>query len=294
MDPEKEAFDAYKEAGVELPPEAEPKPLEEPPVVVPEVIPEPVVVVETKVEVDVEPPLIPEPQAVPKKRSIYQSLKDTRQDVKTERELRESAERERDELRAKLDVPAKATDDDDLEAFAKEIDADPATLKRMQAVFLKNAPKSEFSEEQSTQLKEFQDWQKTNSEAVSQVQFDKEFENALPTLGRLFPNASPEETKVLKAALDKLAHSDAYHDKEIDYIAFKNQDTLKALVSPQKRGLESKGRLDAPTVTTFEFNPNADLSKMSDKESEAWQKEYQKATSSDSLHTDAEGRRILI
>jgi len=294
MDPEKEAFDAYKEAGVELPPEAEPKPLEEPPVVVTPVVPEPVVVVEPEAEVDVEPPLIPEPQTVPKKRSIYQSLKDTRQDVKTERELRESAERERDELRAKLDVPAKATDDEDLDSFAKEIDADPATLKRMQALFLKNAPKSEFSEEQSNQLKEFQDWQKTNSEAVGQVQFDKEFENALPTLGRLFPNANPEETKVLKAAIDKLAHSDAYHDKEIDYIAFKNQDTLKALVSPQKRGLESKGKLDAPAVTTFEFNPNADLSKMSDKESEAWQKEYQKATSSDSLHTDAEGRRILI
>ena len=294
MDPEKEAFDAYKAAGVELPPEAEPKPLEETPVVVPEVIPEPVVVVEPKAKEDVEPTLIPEPQAVAKKRSIYQSLKDTRQDVKTERELRESAERERDELRAKLDVPAKATDDEDLEAFAKEIDADPATLKRMQALFLKNAPKSEFSEEHSKQLKEFQDWQKTNNEAVSQVQFDKEFENALPTLGRLFPNASPEETKVLKAALDKLAHSDAYHDKEIDYIAFKNQDTLKALVSPQKRGLESKRALDVPEVKAFEFNPNADLSQMSDKESEAWHKEYQKATSSDSLHTDAEGRRILI
>ena len=286
-DTEKEAMEAYKKEGVELP-EAEPTEPEEKPAEEPK-------------EEEEEDLKEEEPPVVPKKRSIYQDLKSSRKDAKSEKELREKAEQERDDLQTKLDAASEAKTPEekkeatnDLESFAKEIDADPSALSKMRELFLKDLPKGEVPEELSNQLQEFQDWQKTNSEAVEIVQFDQEFKLAQPDLVKMFPKATAEEMETIKAEINKLAHTDAFHDKEIDYIAFKNQTALTALVSPQKRGLESKKKGDAPVGESFNFDPNADLSKLSPKEAEAWEKAYNKATGSESLQTNELGQKIII
>lgn len=301
MEPEKEALEAYHAEGVELPPEATPTAEPEETPAEPEAPAPEAETPEEEAAEEPDEPLQPEPQDAPKKRSIYHDLKDTRKDLKTEKELREQAERERDDLRARLEAvdtaatPAERQEaQDELEAFAKEINADPAAIKRMRDLFLKDLPKSEMPEELSSQLKEFQEWQKSNSAAMEQVEFEREFKATAPTLTKMFPNASAEETEAIKTKLQELAHTQAFHDKELDYIAFKNQDTLAALVSPKKRGLEPKGRGETPEPTSFNFDPNADISKMSAKDAEAWEKEYQKLTSTDQLHTDSEGRKIII
>jgi hypothetical protein len=97
----------------------------------------------------------------------------------------------------------------------------------------------------------------------------------------------------MRKELDTLAHTTEFHDKEIDYIAFKNQDKLSSLITPHKRGLESKGRVDATNIPT-DFNPNADISKMSAKEAEVWESEYRKMSKEDGLSTDSSGRRMLL
>lgn len=289
MEQEKDALDAYKEAGVELPPEAEPQPEE-----APEEPKEPEQEPEETPEAEPDEPLQPEPQPAPKKRSIYK-------DYKSEKELRKQVEQERDDLRQKLEAlesantPAeKEHAKDDLDDFAKEIGADPSAIKRMRELFLKDLPKSEMSDELSNQLKEFQEWKQEHSEAVELANFEREYKAATPSLNKMFPNASAEEAEAIKEKLQELVHTDAFHDKELDYIAFKNQETLSALVSPKKRGLEPKKRTDAPEGDSFTFDPNADLTKLSPQQAEAWEKEYAKLTSSDQLHTDAEGRKIII
>ncbi len=298
MNPEeKVVMDSYTDQGIELPPEATPVPEPEGD----EPAPEPA----TPEEPEAEPEGTPdgEPEAIeplqnepkePKKRSIYNDLKDTRNDLKSEREAREKAERELTELRSKLDgKPPVESKADDLDAFAAEIGADPQAIKKMQELFLKNMPASTISPELQTKLEQFEKWQETNSSAIEAQQFETEFQSAVPQLQKLFPNASKEDIVAMKSEIDNLAHTPEYHDKEIDYIAFRNQDKLATIVTPRKRGLESKGRVDA-THTPSTFDPNADITKMSPKEAEAWEKGYNELTKNSELTNDSIGRRVML
>lgn len=280
------AIDAYVESGVELP--SEPA-LESDPV---EPIPEPATEPEPK-----EPePLITEPKEPEerKPRSIYHDLKDTRSDLKSERERREVAEQERDALKAQLDTnPPAKIEADDLDAFAAEIGADPQAIKKMQELFLKGMPASTISPELQTRLEQFETWQKDNGQAIAKQQFETEFTSAVPELQKMFPTASAEDITAMKSEIDALAHTTEFHDKEIDYIAFKNQAKLAALITPHKRGLESKGRVDATNIPTT-FDPNADITKMSAKEAEVWESAYRKMGKDEGLATDSQGRRMLL
>jgi hypothetical protein len=294
---EKVVMDSYTDQGIELPPEATPVPEPEGD----EPAPEPA----TPEEPEAEPEGTPdgEPEAIeplqnepkePKKRSIYNDLKDTRNDLKSEREAREKAERELTELRSKLDgKPPVESKADDLDEFAAEIGADPQAIKKMQELFLKNMPASTISPELQTKLEQFEKWQETNSSAIEAQQFETEFQSAIPQLQKLFPNASKEDIVAMKSEIDNLAHTPEYHDKEIDYIAFRNQDKLATIVTPRKRGLESKGRVDA-THTPSTFDPNADITKMSPKEAEAWEKGYNELTKNSELTNDSIGRRVML
>lgn len=298
MNPEeKVVMDSYTDQGIELPPEATPVPEPEGD----EPAPEPATPEEP--EAEPEGTLNGEPEAIeplqnepkePKKRSIYNDLKDTRNDLKSEREAREKAERELTELRSKLDgKPPVESKADDLDAFAAEIGADPQAIKKMHELFLKNMPASTISPELQTKLEQFEKWQETNSSAIEAQQFETEFQSAIPQLQKLFPNASKEDIVAMKSEIDNLAHTPEYHDKEIDYIAFRNQDKLATIVTPRKRGLESKGRVDA-THTPSTFDPNADITKMSPKEAEAWEKGYNELTKNSELTNDSIGRRVML
>jgi len=299
--PEKEAFAEYAEMGIELPAEAEPQEAEvdTPAAPAPEAPVAPVVeeVVEAAPAVD-EEPITPEPPSdTPKKRSIYENYKDKKVELKSETERAEAAEAERDELRTKLEAqesaanPAEQAADDEMATFAKEIGADPTALKRMQEMFLKGIPAAA----QAQVPEGFAAWQKENSAAIDKVAFDAEFAASKPELDRMFSNVSPEESEALKVELNRLAHTAEFHDKELAYIAFKNQPALSALVSPKKPGMEQKGKADAAESVAYTFNPNADLSQMSAAEAEQWEKAYQQASSpSEGLQVDALGRKILI
>lgn len=232
------------------------------------------------------------------KRSIYEEYKDKKSELRTEKEARAQAERERDELKTKLEAieQAKTPEEkkeatDELEAFAKEIDANPEKLRQMRDLFLKDLkPGSDISKEDIEGFKKFQ---KEHSQAIEKQKFEEEFTSVTPMLKELMPGASEEEMKVVKDKIDQLSHNKDFFDKELDYVIFKNKDELTKLVSPKKRGIEGKGKKDV-TEETFTFDPNADYSKMTLKEREQWEENYAKLSKHEGLSTDSQGRKILI
>jgi len=237
----------------------------------------------------------PEPLQEPReKRSIYEEYKEKKSELKTEREAREQAERERDELKVKLEAVATASNpiekqeaQDDLEAFAQEINADPATVRKMRDLFLKDIqPTSSLSDADRALLEE--------ARLAKEAQmFEKEFKEITPTLKEIFPTASEAEMEAIKKELDDISHTKDWSDKSLDYIVFKQKDKLGALVSPKKRGIEPKNPKDAAPGDP-NFDPSADLSKMSSEQRDKWYETYQELGKSEGLASDSNGRKIII
>jgi len=232
-----------------------------------------------------------------KTRSIYDEYKDKKSELKSEKERRKVAEKEVLDLKEKLakaDTPEEKQEAlDDIEEFAKEIGADPEAIKKMQKVFLKGVKTNEPDESLKKDLEEFKSWKEQNKEVVEKQAFNSEFESVLPQLKKDFPKASDDELKSIKTKLDEISHSKDFHDKSLDYVIFKNKKDLSDLVSPKKKGLESKEKNDV-NADDFEFDPNADISKLSPKQLEQWEKAYNKATSSSELISDSKGGKLIL
>lgn len=291
MSTDDDARKAYAEAGVDLPELSEPKPEDSSEAPTAEETPK----VET--EAKAETPEAPkQPEAEPRKRTIYDDYKEKKAELKSEKELREQVERERDELKQKLDAlnsagtPTEKKDaQDDLEAFALKINADPSVIREMRELFTKGqSPDPSFLKD----LEDFKQWRAQNSKALEQHAFEQEFKSALPSIKDLLPGASDEEMDAIKAEVDRLSHTKEFHDKPLDFVVFRNKSALSALISPKKPGPERKGRAESMGVA-FEFDPNADLSKLSPDEFAKWEAAYKKATSAEGLLIDAQGRKTL-
>ena len=249
-------------------------------------------------EVPEEKPLVTEPKEQ-HKRSIYEEYKEKKSELKSERELREQAERERDEFKQKLEAVSNAGTQqerqdaqDEMEAFAQEIGADANALRKMQALFLKNS-NANSDEGLAKDLQEFKQWKSENSQVIEKSRFETEFQSVTPMLKELLPNVSDEEMQMIKSRVDEISHTKEFHDKELDYVLFKNKDELAKLVSPKKRGMEQKGRRDVQEES-YDFNPDADYSKMSMKEREAWEEGYKRFTAGEGIVMDSNGKRLLI
>ena len=240
-----------------------------------------------------------------RKRSIYDDYKEKKNELKTEKELREQAEKERDELKSKISALEKAKTPeekknalDEFDEFAKEINADPEALKKMRDMFLKGFTIPESLKKDLEELKEWKAEQSKDREARAQEsavkQFEDEFVKTLPVLKSYFPKATDEEMTAIKKELDKISHSKGWNDKDLEYIAFKHKATLEALVSPKKRGMEGTEHKDDGVVDT-DFDPNADYSKMSPAEKEVWEKKYNAfMKKNEGLTEGAGGKKIFI
>jgi hypothetical protein len=243
--------------------------------------------------------LTTEPEERPK-RTIYQEYKEKKLEARTEKERADQAEKERDDLKTKLDalsnaktVEQKQDAKDDLEAFAEEIQADPQALKRMRELFTKDLQGQGLSEDDRKAIEQAKTIIAGQSKLAEQQAFEDEFRNIAPSLKSEFPNASDEEMQSIKKELDKISHTEKYHDKDLDYVVFKNKEVLSKLVSPQKRGIEGKGKKDVQIEST-DFDPNADYSKMTPAQREKWEAEYSKLGKNEGLVQDAQGRKIFI
>lgn len=298
-DQETAAKEQYAKAGVDLaelkeepkeePKAEEPKPTEETPA-------------EPKVEAKAEPEE-EAPSQEPKesrKRSIYDDYKDKKSEAKQNLDRAEKAERERDELQAKLDAVSNASTpqerkdakDEVADFLSRHKEWDTNAINEFLALARKGY-EAKIPDEIVARLNEFHDWKESNAKAIEEAQFNKEFDAAVPAIKEFLPQATDEEMQTVKAELDKLSHTKAFHDKSLDYVAFAHRAQLAALISPKKRGIEKKGRVDSPTVE-FDFDPNADYSKLTPEQRAQWDAEYKKLTKSDGLLEDAQGRKLIL
>lgn len=235
-----------------------------------------------------------------KKRSIYDEYKDKKSELKSEKDLREKFETENTELKEKLealenaDTPKEKQDAlDDIDELAKEINADPEAIRKLQTVLMKGV-KPTNDEALQKDLDDFKSWKTQNQKLMETQQFDKEFETVLPQIKSDFPKATDEELKTIKQSLDEVSHSKEYHDKSLDYVVFKEKETLTALISPKKKGMETKERKDIE-VDNFVFDPNVDITKLSPTDFVKWEKAYKKVTaSSEDLVVDNNKGAMII
>lgn len=276
---EEEKTEVVEETPVEEKPKEEPKETEEKPKEEPkEVLPDPI---ETK------------------KRSIYDNYKEKKSELKSERELRENFETENTELKAKLEALQNADTKeekkealDDIDELAKEINADPAYLRKLKTIFLKDV-KPANDESLKKDLADFKDWKTKNQEVIEKQLFEDEFSTVLPQIKSDFPKISDEEMKSVKQSLDKLSHSKEYHDKSLDYVVFKEKENLTALISPKKKGMETKERKDIVS-DDFDFDPNVDITTLSAGDQEKWEKHYRKSLETEELVNDSSKGKMIM
>ena len=276
---EEEKTEVVEETPVEEKPKEEPKETEEKPKEEPkEVLPDPI---ETK------------------KRSIYDNYKEKKSELKSERELRENFETENTELKAKLEALQNADTKeekkealDDIDELAKEINADPAYLRKLKTIFLKDV-KPANDESLKKDLADFKDWKTKNQEVIEKQLFEDEFSTVLPQIKSDFPKISDEEMKSVKQSLDKLSHSKEYHDKSLDYVVFKEKENITALISPKKKGMETKERKDVAS-DDFDFDPNVDITTLSAGDQEKWEKHYRKSLETEELVNDSSKGKMIM
>jgi len=276
---EEEKTEVVEETPVEEKPKEEPKETEEKPKEEPkEVLPDPI---ETK------------------KRSIYDNYKEKKSELKSERELRENFETENTELKAKLEALQNADTKeekkealDDIDELAKEINADPAYLRKLKTIFLKDV-KPANDESLKKDLADFKDWKTKNQEVIEKQLFEDEFSTVLPQIKSDFPKISDEEMKSVKQSLDKLSHSKEYHDKSLDYVVFKEKENITALISPKKKGMETKERKDIVS-DDFDFDPNVDITTLSAGDQEKWEKHYRKSLETEELVNDSSKGKMIM
>ena len=276
---EEEKTEVVEETPVEEKPKEEPKETEEKPKEEPkEVLPD---------------------QIETKKRSIYDELKDKKSKLRSEKELRENFEKENTELKGKLEALQNADTKeekkealDDIDELAKEINADPAYLRKLKTIFLKDVKPTD-DESLKKDLADFKDWKTKNQEVIEKQLFEDEFSTVLPQIKSDFPKISDEEMKSVKQSLDKLSHSKEYHDKSLDYVVFKEKENLTALISPHKKGMETKERKDIVS-DDFDFDPNVDITTLSAGDQEKWEKHYRKSLETEELVNDSSKGKMIM
>ena len=231
--------------------------------------------VETKEETPVEPVVEDEPKPVVVKEEVSpKEYKDFK--IKLREELQADFDQKLAKMQEEMGKPKpNETKSDDLEedvkALAKELDFDEAKVRRIIEVSRKGL---QLSVEDKQALEEFKSTKADREAKEQETVFNEEW-STLPVKTQ-FPNASEEQVTAAKEKMDELAHSEKYHNVDMDYILFKERETFdKILFSPKQKTFES-GRL-APQSTQDEefpeFRPN-----MTPAEFAAFEKARERAT----------------
>lgn len=234
---------------------------------------------------------------VEKRKSIYKEYKETKKELRSEKELRAETEAQLSVLQDRIKTleSAKTPEEkveakDELDEFAKEIGADPEVVKKMRDIILKDSKKSEIDPEV---LKRLNEVDAHNKVLIKEKEYETNFSKVAPSVKELFPKLSDEELGSVKTELSKLADKPEWQGKDLDYILFKNKESLSKLVSPKKKGMESRGRADITIDSEPDFNPNADITQMLPKERESWEKTYRTLGKTDGL-TQSGNKKIII
>jgi hypothetical protein len=264
------------DADLHFPPGAEPNP----PTPAPEPTPEPTPDLEPTPEPapaptpegELEnPPADPAPEVPLKKRSIYDDLKDTRKEKNAFKDAAVAAleaqgvkltgKETAEELQALAkktpsDAPAPAAPSaptDELEAYAQEHGLDAPALARLAEVIGKRIPAAQLSEADRNELETLKGWKATKDAEEQRASEDREVLGTAPAVKTQLEIHDDAELDAVMKEIVRLSHTKEFHDKEVDYIVWKNKDALSKLVSPKKPSFESGG---SPAEAAAETEPD--------------------------------------
>jgi hypothetical protein len=199
------------------------------------------------------------PEVPLKKRSIYDDLKDTRQEKNAFKAAAVAAleaqgvtltgKETAEELQALAkktpsDAPAPAAPSaptDDLEAYAQEHGLDAPALARLAEVIGKRIPAAQLSEADRQELEALKGWKATKDAEEARAAEDQEVLATAPTVKTQLEIHDDAELDTVMKEIVRLSHTAEFHDKEVDYIVWKKKDALSKLVSPKKPSFESGG-----------------------------------------------------
>jgi hypothetical protein len=195
-----------------------------------------------------------------KKRSIYDDYKDRKREAKEASELAASekaradaAEARATELQALLEKKddAKTPEErkeakDDLEAFAENEGLKPDALKDLVGIIEKRLPKPEGG---VLTPEEAAEWRTERARAKAAAEDQAILSEGSKVKEQLAISDDTELQTVMKEVV-RLAHTKEFHDKEVDYIVWKNKDALSKLVSPKKPSFEEGGQRGAAAEET--------------------------------------------
>lgn len=222
--------------------------------------PEPETVEEPAIETPTEPAEEPATGPKPEEASDKEPFDFKAYKKELREELQSDYDKKLEELKAEYfkDRPNETVTtniEEEIAKLAEEKEIDPEVLKRIIDVARKGV---ETSPEDKALLEQVKVMQAEREETEQQRIFETEFNTVLPTLKSEFPNASDEQMTKAKEMLDELSHTEKYHDKDMDYVVFKEKSEIsKILFSPKKATFESARPVTFDENDEFpEFSPN--------------------------------------
>ncbi|MFN3658170.1 MAG: hypothetical protein ACK4UO_13015 [Pseudolabrys sp.] len=146
----------------------------------------------------------------------------------------------------KEDTPA-----DELEAFAKDNEIDPASLKRLTEIITKRIPATQLSDEEKQGLADLKTWRADQARAAE----DAEVLATSSIVKTQLEISDDAELAIVMKEIVRLSHTKEFHDKEVEYILWKKKEALSKLVSPKKPSFEGGGSGgEAPPETQVDFS----------------------------------------
>ncbi len=125
---------------------------------------------------------------------------------------------------------------DELADFASEQNLDAEGLKRLVGIIQKKIQPADKPAEQEPEYKEAEE---------AQI-FNVEWDDFQEQVEEKFKNSTPSQWKKAKVLMDELSHSEDYHDKDLDYVYFKNKQAFDdILFAPKKKSAETSRVGDA-------------------------------------------------
>lgn len=183
-----------------------------------------------------------------------------------------SSEESKDKRIAELETIAGLNDqtkkfDSAVKKYAEKHGVDEETAKleveKVRDILDFTSPPVVKPTEKKSDVPTLSDEQRRSLQEADQIRAEKAFNVeydtvAIPQLKTLFPNATLAQLNDAKADLEKLACTEKYLDKSLDYIAFKEKAALSDIFSTERKGPESskptqKGK---ETLTPKDFNEN--------------------------------------
>ena len=192
----------------------------------------------------------PAPETEVKKRSIYDDLKDRKQQAKEATARAEVAEARAAELEALLakkdeaDSPAEKKEAKDaIDEWADKQGLDGKAVRELSEIIKGSLPKPEgavLTPEEAAEWRAERARSKATAEDQAVLAEAPSIRKQLEEFKVIVHDEA--EFQSLMQEVVKLSHTKEFHDKSVDYIVFRNRDALSKLISPKKPSFEQGGQ----------------------------------------------------